>query len=52
MAAGFGVTHSQVTAFVEGKVRDADGDLVDDEQLLRGFRRMKASQESNEETED
>ena len=52
VAAGFGITSSQVTAFVEGKVRDCDGDLVNDDQLLRGFRRMRASQDSDDETED
>ena len=52
VAAGFGITSSQVTTFVEGKVRDCDGDLVNDDQLLRGFRRMRASQDSDDETED
>ena len=52
VAAGFGVTASQVTAFADGKVADGDGDYVNAADLLRGFKRMKASQESDKETKE
>ena len=45
MGTGFDVTSSQVPTYADDKVGDAS-------LLLKGFRRMKASQDSDKETEE
>ena len=52
VARGFGVTPSQTSAFVDGRVADRDGDMVDNRQMLRAFRRLKTLQESDSDSDD
>ena len=51
VARGFGVTPSQTSAFVNGETADRDGDMMDNQQMLRAFRRMKTSQESDSDSD-